>query len=75
MIKTLETSSYYLNNNQSKESPWAATLTPKITFKNSNLNTIGEFEPLEHELPILLAWCPALSFITIQGQYIGFSEW
>ena len=53
----------------------SCTLTPKITFKNSNLNTIGEFEPLEHELPILLAWCPALSFITIQGQYIGFSEW
>ena len=37
MLKTLETSSCYLNNNQSKESPGAATFTPNITFKNSNL--------------------------------------
>ena len=35
------------------------TLTPNNYFKNPCLKATGEFRSFEHELPILLAWCPA----------------
>ena len=49
-----------------------SALTLNVGFKNCSLKPNGEFRHFEHELPILLTWCPAinavLSFTTTRCQ-------
>lgn len=77
MIKIPETSPYYLSTNRSEESPQAATFTPNVAFKNPSLKVMREFRSLEHELPVLFAWCPVInalcSFTVTWCQLIGFA--
>ena len=54
-------------------------LTLNVGFKNRPLKTSAEFRSFEHELPILLTWCPAinsaLSFTAAWGQWVGSAAW
>lgn len=58
----------YITTSQSEEGP--RNLLPHLVFKNLSLKATGEFRSFEHELPGLLAWCPAInaafSFTTTQ---------
>ena len=45
-----------------------ATGTPHIAFKTPSLNSIREFGCFEHELPIRLAWSPAINIELFSPQ-------
>ena len=60
MIKIPETSPCYLTINQSEASPYTATLTANVAFRNPPLKAIWESGSFEHELPVFLDWIPAI---------------
>ena len=63
VIKIPETSPCYLTISQSEESPYTATLTPNVAFKNPPLKAIQESGSFEHELPSFLDWIPAIGYL------------
>ena len=55
---------------------WSCTLWPSslmLPLKTPWLKAIREFPPFENQLPMLLAWHPALSLTTTWCQKIGFA--
>ena len=81
MIEIPKTLPCYLTVNQSENYAQADHVPcdplPHTVFKNPSLKALGEFRSFENELPVLLAWCPAMnsvhSFATTPCQWIGFS--
>ena len=75
MIEIPETLPHYLTVNQAENYAQADHVPydplPHTVFKNPSLKALGEFRSFENELPVLLAWCPAINTMFLPHKSVS----